>query len=209
MRIDAQPLKLSEDLSRASSSDACPAVAPRSLAGQVEQVKNMPLLEPAMARVSRWFMSHALAPPHGMPMPGNKKAPDAFPVRYGVEIEMVGMPLAAVARQVARILGGTLRDCPSASRSPFQDPSQAVDVLDKQGRIWEVKPDADAVEIASPILANAIDLNMVQRIARSLQERAVCDAAVGLHIHIEGKNFTPANLSQLMALLARHESVSV
>ena len=164
-----------------------------------DQIGRTPVLQPAMARVSRWFMSHALATPHGMPTPSNQASYDAFPVRYGIEIEMLGVSLSAVAKRVAQVLGGTV-----TQRGAFHD---ELRVRDKLGRLWEVKPDSGAVEVASPILENALDLNMVQRIARGLQDDAELDASVGLHIHIDGKRFSPANLSQLMALLTRHESV--
>lgn len=159
--------------------------------------RTLQVLHPQLARANRDFMSKALqAPGAAHPPP---VLPWVFPARFGIEIEMLGITLVEAAHLVAQELHGSVE--------PFAALRGAYRVRDLAGRLWEVKPDCDAVEIATPILSDPADLNMVQRVARRLRDAAATgDDETGLHIHVDGKAFTPANLAHLLAMVSRHES---
>ena len=77
----------------------------------------------------------------------------------------------------------------------------------KQGR-WEVKEDGSNHEIASPILRTSSDLERMFRVISQLRyQGAKTDAGTGLHVHVDGMTFAPAQVSRLVALMAKYEPV--
>ncbi len=145
------------------------------------------------------------------PKPAASNAPEsAYPVTYGVEIEMEGVSLRAASRAVRAAVassfshGATSRMLACATGST---PPKTLDVCDRAGRTWRVEPEHDGVEVVSPILTNAQDLHHLQNVARALAKAgAYVTDNLGLHIHIGARAFSPYQIAHLLALVHHYES---
>ncbi len=115
-----------------------------------------------------------------------------FPRPFGVEIEMAKTSLSEVSKVLQQALPGKTRG--------------RHDVYDTFGRRWEVKNDEPNAEVATPILHNQADLQMLQRVVVALAEAgAICDEGTGVHVHVDAANVDAPALTYLLALVARHE----
>ncbi|HEY1697930.1 MAG TPA: amidoligase family protein [Polyangiaceae bacterium] len=120
-------------------------------------------------------------------------------LRFGIEIETVGLSKEGAARAIASVLGGTAR--PSGS---------GWDAVATDGRVWRAVPDGSLggyhnAEIVSPILSYA-DIETLQEIVRALHTAgARADATCGIHIHIDGSRFDAKELTSLAKIVHKQE----
>ena len=150
------------------------------------------------------FESVPLAPANPIPTPppaSPRAAPDNSraalgPVPKGIEVEFTALALSDASQAVAHVLQGT----------PVADATW--DVFDHKHGRWEVKDDAGNGEIASPILRTTSDLRRMLHVIRELRGAgATTDTGTGLHIHVDGKTFSPAQVVRLVILMAKYEPV--
>src|SRR5436190_10045147 len=101
-------------------------------------------------------------------------------IRFGIEIETVGLSRTALARAIREVVGGTVG---------------YEDVVAADGRRWRVVPDGSlsgyelSGEIVSPILGYD-DLPILQEVVRAIRRAgARADESCGIHIHVDGARF--------------------
>ena len=86
-------------------------------------------------------------------------------LRFGIEIETVGLRREQLARAIHSVVGGTI--APDYDRTIWY-------VTDPSGHRWKVEPDGslgdptNSGEIVSPVLGHE-DLDVLQRIVRAVQ----------------------------------------
>jgi hypothetical protein len=120
-------------------------------------------------------------------------------LRFGIEIETVGLSKEGAARAIAGAIGGTAR--------PGGNGWEAVAV---DGRVWRAVPDGSLsgyqnAEIVSPILGYA-DIETLQAIVRALHAAgARADASCGIHIHVDGSRFDAKELTSLAKIIHKQE----
>lgn len=121
-------------------------------------------------------------------------------LRFGIEIETVGLNRLAIARAIQSAVGGTIaRDFDGAR------------VIDPSGRTWRVVRDGslsggnDNGEIVSPILGYE-DIENLQKIVRAVRQAgARADASCGIHIHVDGSRFDAKSLTNLVKMVHKQE----
>src|SRR5689334_23516932 len=121
-------------------------------------------------------------------------------LRFGIEIETVGLGRAGLARAIHSVVGGTVSDEYRGAR-----------ILDARGRTWRVVPDGslsggeNSGEIVSPVLGydDIEELQNVIRAVRGAGGRA--DASCGIHIHIDGSRFDAKSVTNLVKLVHKQE----
>lgn len=121
-------------------------------------------------------------------------------LRFGIEIETVGLTRDRLAQAIQGALGGTTAfDYRTAS------------VTDAKGRTWRVVPDASlsggdrSGEIVSPILAYE-DLEDLQTMIRAVRAAgARSDASTGIHIHVDGSRFDAKSVTNLVKMVHKQE----
>jgi hypothetical protein len=126
-------------------------------------------------------------------------------LRYGVELEIVGLDQASAARAIHSVTGGTL-DFSSVTMT--------------DGRVWKAVYDSSvrdnggsgrACEVVSPILTWT-DMDTLQAITRALRAAGgrVNDTC-GMHVHVDGAGFKadPRKVRNMIALAYRWESCAV
>jgi hypothetical protein len=131
-------------------------------------------------------------------------------LRYGIELEMVGIDPATAARAIQSVVGGTI-DINNTYLGGYV-------VTMSDGRSWKAVRDGSlhdtsgrTCEVVSPILTWG-DMDNVQAIVRML--RGVggrVNGTCGMHVHVDGAAFksAPVKVRNLMALAYRWESVAV
>lgn len=123
-------------------------------------------------------------------------------LRFGIEIETVGLTQEELARAIARAIGGTVHTSYSACVVAMAD-----------GRTWKIVPDGSlsggyrSGEIVSPILTRA-DMDMLQQVVRAVRKAGSrADASTGIHIHVDGAQFDARSAVNLIRLVARQEAI--
>lgn len=120
-------------------------------------------------------------------------------LRFGIEIETVGLSRHSIARAIHSVIGGSL--------STFH-----TEVTDRTGRTWQVVPDGSLTggnnasgEIVSPILTYD-DLEDLQKIIGAVSAAgASVDKSCGIHIHIDGATFNVKSATNLVKFIAKQE----
>lgn len=128
-------------------------------------------------------------------------------LKYGVEIEFLGITREAAAELVADFFGtgffyegGVLNE---------------RDIADSDHRIWRVVRDAsidaysdeEQCELVTPILCYQ-DLDILQQLVQRLQEAGgKVNMSCGLHIHVDAKGFTPQAIVNLVTLIGSREQL--
>ncbi len=121
--------------------------------------------------------------------------------KFGIEIETVGLNKAAIANAIQTVVGGTVTTSYDGASVTMAD-----------GRIWNVVRDGslsgfDNGEIVSPILTTA-DMDNLQAIVRAVRNAgARVDASCGIHVHVDGSQFTARTLTNLVTLVDRREKM--
>ena len=121
-------------------------------------------------------------------------------LRFGIEIETVGLGREQLARAIQGAVGGTVRN-----------DYRSWQVTDSKDRTWKVVPDGSlsdyerSGEIVSPVLtyADLEDLQSVVRAVRAAGARA--DASTGIHIHVDGSRFDAKGVTNLVKTIPKQE----
>lgn len=131
-------------------------------------------------------------------------------LRYGVELEMVGIDPTTAARALQSVVGGTV--------TPNDSYLGGFAVTMSDGRSWKAVRDGSlhdatgrSCEVVSPILTWT-DMDSVQAIVRALRAAGGrVNGSCGMHVHVDGAAFksAPVKVRNLMALAYRWESVAV
>ena len=121
-------------------------------------------------------------------------------LRFGIEIETVGLGRERLARAIHGVVGGTTAEEYRAWR-----------VTDTRGRIWRVVPDASlsggeySGEIVSPILRYE-DIEELQNIIRAVRNAGGrVDASCGIHLHLDASRFNASSVINLVKLIHKQE----
>jgi hypothetical protein len=131
-------------------------------------------------------------------------------LRFGTELETVGLSAEAAARAIHSVTGGEV------AVNYGHLGGWMVTMTD--GRVWKAVRDASlhdstgrTAEVVSPILTYA-DMDTVQAIVRALRAAGgrVNDSC-GMHVHVDGAAFkaAPAKVRNLIALAHRWQAVAI
>jgi hypothetical protein len=143
-----------------------------------------------------------------------KGANTMLTTKFGIEIEMTGITRDQAARVVAEHLNGSLSD-----GGTYYD---IKNVTAPDGRIWKIMSDGSitcqkkehgrianadrnySVELVSPILTYAEDIDTLQEIVRKLRlAGAFTDqASCGIHLHLNGADHTPRSIRNFINIIA-------
>ena len=123
-------------------------------------------------------------------------------LRYGIEIETVGLDKPSLARAIHAVTGGTVTSDYDGARVTLAD-----------GRVWKVVRDGSlsggdrSGEIVSPILTYA-DLDTLQEVVRSIRNAgAKADPSTGIHIHVDGAGLDARSTTNLVKLIYKQERI--
>ncbi len=124
-------------------------------------------------------------------------------LRYGVELEIVGIDAARAHEIIQTVVGGSI---------------SYAGVTMTDGRTWKAVFDSSVrdasgrtCEVVSPILTWS-DMDTVQAIVRALRAGgARVNDTCGMHVHVDGAAFKadPSKVKNLMALAYRWEPVAI
>lgn len=119
-------------------------------------------------------------------------------LRFGIEIETVGLRREDLARAIHSVVGGSLS-------------IWTASVTDPNGRVWRVEYDGSlsdrnySGEIVSPILGYH-DLDLLQAVVQAVcQAGARADYSTGIHIHVDGSQFDVRTLLNLVNFVHKQE----
>lgn len=121
-------------------------------------------------------------------------------LRFGIEIETVGLSRAQIAQAIQRVVGGTI-----------SHHDRDILITAPSGRIWKVVPDGslsdwqNSGEIVSPPL-QYVDIEELQNVVREVRTAgATTDASTGIHIHVDGSCFDAKSVVNLVKLVHKQE----
>jgi hypothetical protein len=120
-------------------------------------------------------------------------------LRFGIEIETVGLSRTKLAEAIHSVVGGSIS-------SDYRD----VRITIATGRTWKVVPDgslsgSESGEIVSPILEYT-DIDELQRVVRAVRAAgARTDQSCGVHVHIDGSRFDAKSVVNLVKLMHKQE----
>jgi hypothetical protein len=121
-------------------------------------------------------------------------------LRFGIEIETVGLDRERLARAIQGALGGTV----GSDYAAWQ-------VTDAKGRSWRVVRDGSlsggerSGEIVSPILTYG-DIEDLQSVVRAVRTAgARCDETTSVHIHTDGSRFDAKSVTNLVKIVHKQE----
>ncbi len=121
-------------------------------------------------------------------------------LRFGIEIEVVGLTKRAIAAAVAVGTGGQVHDS-----------NYELYVLDTQQRMWKVVHDGSlsdsdrSGEIVSPILTYE-DIDVLQSVVRAVRAAGGrSDSSCGIHIHVDGATLDAKAVKNLVKMIAKQE----
>lgn len=126
-------------------------------------------------------------------------------LKFGIEIEFIGITREAAATIVSDFFGTGF----------FYEGGELKerDIADEKHRIWRVVRDAsieayaeeEQCELVTPILQYE-DLECLKQLLQNMQQLgARVNRSCGLHIHVDGKNFTPQAIVDLVTLIGSRE----
>ena len=127
---------------------------------------------------------------------------------FGVEIELTGITREQAANVIATYFGTQARYLGTYYKT--------YGATDSKGRTWKAMLDGSirterktadgkvmagrdySCEVVTPVLQYE-DLEDLQNIVRALRAAgAIANSSCGIHVHVDGKNHTPASLTRLM-----------
>jgi hypothetical protein len=121
-------------------------------------------------------------------------------LRFGIEIETVGLRRDSLARAIHSVVGGTV-----------EDHGDRWCVTTGSGRKWNVVPDgslsggANSGEIVSPVLSYD-DIEELQNIIRAVRAAgAKTDSSTGIHVHVDGSTFDAKGVTNLVKFVYKQE----
>ena len=117
-------------------------------------------------------------------------------LRFGIEIETVGLSRTKLAEAIHSVVGGTISN-------DYRD----VRITTASGRTWKVVPDGslsggeNSGEIVSPVLGYD-DIEELQDIIRAVRTAgARTDHSTGIHIHVGAERFDAKSVVNLVKLV--------
>jgi hypothetical protein len=122
-------------------------------------------------------------------------------LKFGIEIETVGLGWAGLAAAIQKVVGGTTGYVASG-----------IAVTATDGRVWSVVRDGSLSgsvngEIVSPILTYA-DLETLQNVVREVRRAgARVDSSCGIHVHVGAENFDARAVTNLINIMNKHELI--
>ena len=129
--------------------------------------------------------------------------------KFGVEIELAGVPRRRIADAVAEGTGGRVT---ATHRSGYD----ATIVTDPDGREWKIMNDTSIAivnghkgsEIVTPILTYT-DISTLQNVVRKVREvRAIAHTpSCSVHVHIDSAPHNPKSLSILAKMVYKNEDL--
>lgn len=132
-------------------------------------------------------------------------------LRFGAELETIGLADRTAAEIIRTIVGGSVPTLTTSGPSGWETTMA-------DGRKWKAVYDGSihgnsggACEIVSPILTWS-DMDTVQNIVRALRAAGGrVNESCGMHVHVDGAAFktSPAKVRNLMALAYRWEPVAI
>jgi hypothetical protein len=128
-------------------------------------------------------------------------------LKFGIEIETVGVSREELARAIHRAVGGS----PGGITNDYID----WNVVDLRGRTWKIETDGSlwssdlahrgTGEIVSPILGYD-DIEMLHDVVRAIRSvGAQADSTCGVHIHVGAHAFDAKSLSNLVRIVYKQE----
>jgi len=121
-------------------------------------------------------------------------------LRFGIELETVGVARQALACAIQSVVGGAISQSGGEWHTTTPD-----------GCIWKVVRDgslsdsSNSGEIVSPVLDYA-DIEVLQRVVRALRAAgARTDSSTGIHIHVDGRRFDAASVTNLVRFVHKQE----
>jgi len=148
--------------------------------------------------VARAGPEHACTP--GMHNAADKTLATIQTLRFGIELETIGLHRAALARAIHGVVGGAVREA-----------GDRYSITAPDGRSWQVVPDGSlsggyrSGEIVSPILGYA-DLEILQSIVRAVRAAgAKTDPSTGIHIHVGAEQFSGKQVASLVKMVHKQE----
>ena len=129
--------------------------------------------------------------------------------KFGVEIELAGVPRRRIADAVAEGTGGRVT-------ATHQSGYDATIVTDPEGREWKIMNDTSIAivnghkgsEIVTPILTYN-DIELLQNVVRKVREvRAIAHTpSCSVHVHIDSAPHNPKSLSILAKMVYKNEDL--
>jgi Putative amidoligase enzyme len=122
-------------------------------------------------------------------------------LKFGIEIETVGLGWAGLAAAIQKVVGGTTGYIASG-----------IAVTATDGRVWSVVRDGSLSgsvngEIVSPVLTYA-DLETLQNVVREVRQAgARVDSSCGIHVHVGAENFDARAVTNLINIMNKHELI--
>lgn len=120
-------------------------------------------------------------------------------LRFGIEIETVGLGRDGLANAIHSVVGGT-KTCDYRSWK----------ITDANGRAWKVVPDGSlsgelSGEIVSPILGYD-EIELLQQVVRAVRRAGGrADASCGIHVHVDGARFDARAVTNLVKMVHKQE----
>ncbi len=122
-------------------------------------------------------------------------------LRFGVEIETVGISRQQLANAIQTVVGGRVLPGPDG-----------YTVADERGRNWSVVRDGSLSgvnngEIVTPIL-EWTDIEQLQDVVRAVRAAgARADSSCGIHIHVDGSRFDAKAITNLVKMVNKQEAL--
>jgi len=128
--------------------------------------------------------------------------------KFGVEIELAGVPRRKIADAVAEGVEGRIT-------ATHQSGFDTTIVTDLQGREWKIQSDGSiplinghrGSEIVTPILCYD-DIELLQNVVRKVRAtRALAHAACAIHVHVNAAPHDTKSLSILAKMVYKNEDM--
>jgi len=126
-------------------------------------------------------------------------------IRFGIEIETIGLRREEAANAIKSVVGGTVRHAGGGY--------DTWECIAPDGRVWKAMRDSSLsdscrnAEVVSPILRYE-DIETLQEIVRAVRKAgAKVDQSCGIHIHLDGARFDAAAVTRLTKMWNKQEEL--